>query len=90
MAKELDSYEKLVEGFILIGESLQEINAAEDNKPIDLLISKLISKMGFSNADALDELSMIRFAVAEKDYSLEKLTAQVMGKGKKKDEPKAN
>ncbi len=77
--KELDSYEKLVEGFLLIGESLQALNEDGTNYPIKLLISKLIDKMGFNNPDALEELTMIRFAVENKDYNLEKLTAQVMG-----------
>lgn len=77
--KDMDAYEKLVEGFYLIGEGLQE--SAEDGKnyPIKLLISKLIGKMGFNNPDALEELSMIRFAVENNDYTLEKLTAQVVG-----------
>ncbi len=85
MAEKLDSYEKLVEGFLLIGESLQEINEAEENHPINLLISKLIGKMGFNDPDALEELTMIRFAVEKKDYSLQQLTAQVMGKAKDMD-----
>ena len=88
--KKLDSYEKLVEGFLLIGESLQEINKDENPYPINILISKLISKMGFNDADAMEELTMIRFAVENKDYSLEKLTAQVMGKAKPSDEPQAD
>jgi len=86
--KELDSYEKLVEGFLLIGESLQEINESDNVYPINLLISKLIDKMGFNSPEALEELTMIRFAVDNKDYSLEKLTAQMMGKFS--DEPEAD
>ena len=90
LVKDMDEYEKLVEGFLLIGESLQAINENEDNFPIKILISKLITKMGFNNPDALEELSMIRFAVENKDYTLELLTAQIMGKGKVEDEPKTN
>ena len=78
-SSEMDSYECLVEGFLLIGESLQALNEDGTNYPIKLLISKLIDKMGFNNPDALEELTMIRFAVENKDYNLEKLTAQVMG-----------
>ena len=83
--KKLDSYEKLVEGFLLIGEALQEINESENNYPINLLVSKLVGNMGFNDPEALEELTMIRFAVENEDYSLEKLTAQVMGKGKAED-----
>ena len=93
MTKDLDSYEKLVEGFALIGEGLQEMNADGTSYPIKILVSKLVAKMGFNNEDALDELSMIRFAVENKDYSLEKLTSRVMGKKTdtdKADESKAD
>jgi hypothetical protein len=85
-----DAYEMFIEGLSLVGESLQLLNTNKDNFPIKLLISKLVSRLGLNNPELLEELTMIRFAVENKDYSLEKLTAQIMGTTAGESDAKAN
>lgn len=79
MSQEKDAYQKLVEGFTLLGQGLQEINDAKQTLPINILVSKLVGRLGLNDPEIIDELSMLRFAVVNKDYGLEKLTALVMG-----------
>ena len=80
--KEKDCYTKLVEGFSLVGEALQEMQDDDKPYPIKLLISRMVGRMGLNNQELLDELTMIRFAVENNDYSLDKLTAYMLKSGK--------
>lgn len=74
-----DAYAMFIDGLSMVGESLQLLNEDKTNFPIKLLISKLVSRLGLNNPELLEELTMIRFAVENKDYTLELLTAQIMG-----------
>ncbi len=73
------NYSKLIQGIDLMSESLIEIGRNADNKPIKLLVSKLVDKLGFNDLTVGEDIAMIRFAVANDDESLEKLTAQITG-----------
>ena len=75
------NYEKLVQGIDAMGEALIAIGRSPDNKPIKLLASRLIGKLGFNNPEIGDDIAMIRFAVANDDESLEKLTANITAGG---------
>lgn len=76
---DLEVYGGLVEGLVMIGNSLVEIGEAESNPPIKLLVAQLTNKLGFSNPEVGDIISMIRFAVENDDLGLEKLTAHIAG-----------
>ncbi len=71
------NYEKLIDGIDMMGEALIEIGKNAENKPLKLIVSKLIEKLGFNDTSIGDDIAMIRFAVTNDDESLEKLTAQV-------------
>lgn len=71
------NYIKFVKGLDDMSEALIAIGKSEDSKPIKLLVSRLVEKLGFNNAAIGDDIAMIRFAVANDDESLEKLTIQV-------------
>jgi len=77
------NYNKLIDGIDLMSEALIEIGNNGEPKPIKLLVSRLIEKLGFNDQSIGDDIAMIRFAVANDDESLEKLTAQVTGEGAK-------
>lgn len=72
-------YKDLIEGIDKMGEALITIGKSEDNKPIKMLVARLIGKLGFNNAEVGDDIAMIRFAVENDDESLEKLTANITG-----------
>lgn len=73
------NYVKLIEGIDIMGEALVKIGTEAENKPLKLLVSRLIEKLGFNNPSVGDDIAMIRFAVENDDESLEKLTAKVTG-----------
>lgn len=72
-------YEELVEGIDKMGAALISIGKTGDNKPIKLLVARLIGKLGFNDPEIGDDIAMIRFAVENDDESLEKLTANITG-----------
>ena len=80
-------YKDLITGIDKMGEALIAIGNSEDNKPIKMLVARLIGKLGFNNTEVGDDIAMIRFAVENDDESLEKLTANITG-GSAEPEPK--
>lgn len=75
------NYKKLVDGIDQMGQALIAIGNSEDHKPIKLLVSRLIGKLGFNNQEVGDDIAMIRWAVENDDETLEKLTEHVTGGG---------
>jgi len=73
------NYIKFIEGLDKMGEALIDIGQTAENKPLKLLVSNLVTKLGFNDVSVGDDIAMIRFAVQNDDESLEKLTAQVTG-----------
>ncbi len=82
------NYSKLIQGIDLMSESLIEIGRNADNKPIKLLVSKLVEKLGFNDLTVGEDIAMIRYAVANDDESLEKLTAKITGGEMATEKPK--
>lgn len=73
------NYIKLMHGIDEMGDALIQIGQSKDNKPIKLLVARLIGKLGFNDQSVGDDIAMIRFAVDNDDESLEKLTANITG-----------
>jgi hypothetical protein len=70
-------YKKLIDGIDMISEALMEIGADKDNKPVKLIVARIVNHLGFN--DLGDDIAMLRFAVENDDLSLTKLTARIMG-----------
>lgn len=71
------NYTKLVEGLDSMSEALIALGQSSDTKPIKLLVTKLVEKLGFNDMTIGDDIAMLRFAVKNNDESLEKLTAKI-------------
>ena len=74
-----NNYIKLMSGIDEMGEALVQLGKSKDNKPLKLLVARLIDKLGFNDPSVGDDIAMIRFAVNNDDESLEKLTANITG-----------
>ncbi len=72
-------YKDLVTGIETMGEALIKIGSNEDNKPIKMLVVRLIENLGFNSSTVGDDIAMIKFAVENDDESLERLTAKITG-----------
>lgn len=73
------AYKKLVDGLADVGEALIAIGQDPEQNQIKLLVSELVTKLNLNNADAVDTLTMLRFAVDNDDADLSKLTAFITG-----------
>ena len=72
-------YKKLVDGFAMIGEALQEIGESKETPQVKLLVGQLTKRLNLADPELGEIIAMIRFAVENDDLELKKLTAQLMG-----------
>ena len=71
------AYKDLIDGLAQVGDALIAIGSDKKAAPIKLLVSELVNKLNLNNPEAVDTLTMLRYAVDNEDESLEKLTAFV-------------
>ena len=73
------AYKDLVDGLAQVGDALVAIGNDKEPAPIKLLVSELVTKLNLNNGEAVDTLTMLRYAVDNDDSSLVKLTEYVTG-----------
>ncbi len=74
------AYKDLVDGLAQVGDALVAIGEDPTPAPIKLLVSELVNKLNLNNGDAVDTLTMLRYAVDNDDETLTKLTAYITTK----------
>ena len=80
-------YKKFIDALGAAGDALNVITNSEVNPQIKILVSNIVVKLGLNNADAADDITMLRWAVDNEDLTLEKLTAWMVNPGETEDKP---